>query len=170
MKMNRKIIVIGSPGSGKSTFARKLHAKTGIPLFHLDLLYHRPDRTVVSREAFDAKLRILMAQSEWIIDGNYLRTLPVRLMHCNEVFLFCLPVECCLEGARARLGRSRPDMPWAETELDPEFAERIRKFPGEQLPVIEQLLDGCRDSRRITVFHSRAEADALLAGTAQRDP
>ena len=106
--MNRKIIVIGSPGSGKSTFARKLHAKTGIPLFHLDLLYHRPDRTVVSREAFDAKLRILMAQSEWIIDGNYLRTLPVRLMHCNEVFLFCLPVECCLEGARARLGRSRP--------------------------------------------------------------
>ena len=64
MKMNRKIIVIGSPGSGKSTFARKLHAKTGIPLFHLDLLYHRPDRTVVSREAFDAKLRILMAQSE----------------------------------------------------------------------------------------------------------
>ncbi len=167
--MNRKIIVIGSPGSGKSTFARKLQAGTGLPLFHLDLLYHRPDRTVVSREEFDEKLRTLMAGPEWIIDGNYLRTLDMRLMHCNEVFLFRLPVECCLEGARARLGRSRPDMPWVETELDPEFAGMIRNFSTEQLPVIERLLDRYRDSRQVTVFHSRAEADALLAGTARED-
>jgi hypothetical protein len=61
-------------------------------------------------------------------------------------------------------------MPWVETELDPEFAGMIRNFPTEQLPVIERLLDRYRDSRQVTVFHSRAEADALLAGTAQRDP
>lgn len=44
----RKVIVIGSPGAGKSTFSRQLHRLTGLPLYHLDLLWHKPDRTNVS--------------------------------------------------------------------------------------------------------------------------
>ena len=70
----KKIIVIGSPGAGKSTFARKLREKTGIPLYYLDMLWHKPDRTNVSQEEFDAGLDSILCQDEWIIDGNYLRT------------------------------------------------------------------------------------------------
>ena len=51
-----KIIIIGSPGSGKSTFARKLSNAAGIPLYYLDMLWHKPDGTNISRETFDAKL------------------------------------------------------------------------------------------------------------------
>ena len=54
--MKRKIIVIGSPGAGKSTFARRLRDMTGLPLHYLDLLWHKPDRTNVSRDEFEAKL------------------------------------------------------------------------------------------------------------------
>ena len=48
----RKIIIIGCPGSGKSYFAKKLHDKTGIPLYYLDMLWHNLDKTHISREKF----------------------------------------------------------------------------------------------------------------------
>lgn len=41
----KKLIVIGSPGAGKSTFARKLRDVTGLPLFYLDMLWHKSDKT-----------------------------------------------------------------------------------------------------------------------------
>ena len=41
----KKVIVIGSPGAGKSTFARKLKEKTGLPLWYLDMIWHKTDKT-----------------------------------------------------------------------------------------------------------------------------
>ena len=52
----KKVIVIGCPGSGKSTFSRKLRDKTGLPLFYLDTIWHKADKTTVSREEFDLAL------------------------------------------------------------------------------------------------------------------
>ena len=43
----KRVMVIGCPGSGKSTFSRALHSKTGLPLFYLDMMYWNPDRTRV---------------------------------------------------------------------------------------------------------------------------
>ena len=55
-----KIHVIGSPGSGKSTFSRKLRDKMGLPLYYLDMIYHKPDRTAVTREEFDEKIKAFL--------------------------------------------------------------------------------------------------------------
>lgn len=55
-----KILVIGSPGSGKSTFSRKLRDKMGLPLYYLDRIYHKPDRTTVTREEFDEKIKAFL--------------------------------------------------------------------------------------------------------------
>ena len=44
----KKVIVIGCPGSGKSTVSRALHNKTGIPLYHLDMMYWNADKTTVA--------------------------------------------------------------------------------------------------------------------------
>ena len=71
----KRIIVIGSPGSGKSTFSRKLNILTNIPLYHLDLIWHKPDKTNVTKEVFDKDLFEILKQDSWIIDGNYQRTL-----------------------------------------------------------------------------------------------
>ena len=118
---SRRIMVIGSPGSGKSTFARRLRDKTGLPLYYLDMIFHNPDRTTVSREEFDHRLSEILNTNQWIIDGNYQRTLPLRFEKCTEVFLFDLPVEQCLEGAASRVGQEREDLPWVEEEFDPEL-------------------------------------------------
>ena len=69
-----KIIILGCPGSGKSTLARKLHAVTGLPLFHLDNIWWNPDGTHITREEFAARQKEITSGTRWIIDGNYGRT------------------------------------------------------------------------------------------------
>jgi adenylate kinase family enzyme len=156
-----RAIVIGCPGAGKSTFARKLRDRTGLPLYYLDRLFHRPDRSTLSREAFDRALGELLVREKWILDGNYMRTLPLRLRSCERAFFFDLPVEACLEGAEARIGTAREDLPWVETGFDPEFRQYILDFPNDQLPEIRRLLASCARGK-VIVFRSREEADDWL--------
>ena len=158
----KKVIVIGCPGSGKTTFAEKLCKKTGIPLYHLDAIWHKPDRTHIPRDDFDARMREIFAEDEWIIDGNYSRTIEMRLMECDTVFLFDLPKEICLQGAVERLGKGRYDMPWTDSELDPKFKSEIENFATEMLPIIYNLLDKHGQNKKIVIFKSREEAENFL--------
>ena len=159
--MLRKIIVIGSPGSGKSTFSRQLRDITGLPLYYLDMINHRPDRTTVSREEFDSRLSEILSTDEWIIDDNYQRTIETRLECCDAVFLLDFPLEVCLAEAAARVGTKREDMPWVEEELDEEFRQWIVDFPNEKLPEIYQMLERYKD-KNIVIFKSRQETDEYL--------
>ena len=160
--MMNKIIVIGCSGSGKTTFALKLHELSGIPLFHLDAIWHRADRTHISRDEFDARLGEILALDRWIIDGNYSRTLERRLAACDTVVLFDLPKEVALSGAIARLGVKRCDMPWVDTELDPWLRGEIESFGEKQLPVIYELIEKYKDGKAVYIFKSREDAERLL--------
>ena len=159
----QKIIVIGCPGSGKTTFARRLNEKTGIELFHLDAIWHRADKTHITREEFDLRLGEILALDSWIVDGNYTRTVRRRIEAADTVFLFDLPTEVCLDGATARLGQQRADMPWFETELDPEFRAEIERFRSEVLPRIYEVIDEYKDEKNTVVFRSREEAERFLS-------
>ncbi len=158
----KRVIIIGCPGAGKSTFARKLAAKTGLPLHYLDLIWHRADRSTVSCEEFDERLDDILAADRWIIDGNYLRTLQRRLDRCDTVFFFDLPVEECLKGAIERLGKEREDMPWQDTELDEDFRKWIIGFPEFQLPVINLLLS-MHTPATVIRFTDRQQTDEFLS-------
>lgn len=159
----KKIIVIGCPGSGKTTFSAKLNKITGIPLYHLDAIWHKPDKTHIPREEFDQRILEIFATDEWIIDGNYNRTIEMRLKECDTVFLFDLPTEFCLQGAIQRLGEKRYDLPWIEKELDPEFEGFIRDFADHSLPKIYDLIEKYKTDKQVIIFHSHEEADAYLA-------
>ncbi len=158
----KKVIVIGCPGSGKTTFAEKLHKKTGLPLYYLDAIWHKPDRTHISRDEFDDRIGEILALDEWIIDGNYSRTIERRLAACDTVFLFDLPTEVCLEGATDRLGKGRYDMPWISTELDPKFKNEIIEFRKKKLPQIYDLIEKYGQNKKIVIFKLRKETDVFL--------
>ena len=155
----KKVIVIGCPGSGKTTFAEKLHKRMGLPLFHLDAIWHKPDRTHISREEYDERLAEILELEEWIIDGNYSRTLEVRMQACDTIFLFDLPTEVCIQGATDRLGKARYDVPWIDTELDPQFKKEIEEFPEKTLPRIYELLEKYKENRQVLIFKSSMQAD-----------
>ena len=158
----KKVIILGCPGSGKSTFARKLQEKTGLPLYYLDMIWHKPDKTTLTKEEFDEKLHELIARDEWIIDGNYSRTLEPRLQACDTAFVFDLPLEVCLAGAQARVGTKRIDMPWEETELSQEFLNYILSFSQQKLPRLLQLARQYSAQKQVVFFRSRRECDDFL--------
>lgn len=159
----KKIIVIGCPGSGKSTFSRALHSRTGIPLYHLDMMFWNADKTTVERGVFLERLSAVMSLDEWIIDGNYGSTMELRMGACDTVFFLDYPISVCLHGIKERRGRARSDMPWTETEEDKEFADYVKSFNEKERPKILELLEKHRD-KDITVFSSREEAEAYLNG------
>ena len=158
----QKVIVIGCPGSGKTTFAEKLNKKTALPLYHLDAIWHKPDKTHIAREEFDARLSEILSTPKWIIDGNYNRTIEMRLLQCDTVFLFDLPTEICIGGAIERIGKRRCDLPWTETSLAPEFRQTIEEFSQNSLPKIYDMLEKHKANKEITVFKSREAAENYL--------
>ncbi len=161
-KIMKKILVIGSPGAGKSVFSRTLAEKIGLPLTHLDLIWHKSDRTHITREEFDAFLERIFKENEWIIDGNYSRTVEVRLKNADTVFFLDYPTEVCLEGLTARVGQKRADMPWVETELDAELKHMVENYPNKERVKILQLLEEYGTGKNIVIFHSRKEASKYL--------
>lgn len=157
-----KAIIIGCPGSGKTTFAEKLQKCTGLPLYYLDAIWHKPDKTHIPREEFDQRIVEIFETPRWIIDGNYKRTIEMRMKQCDTVFLFDLPVEVCLQGVTDRVGKERYDLPWLETQVDPEFRQFIEDFPKDTLPYIYELIEKYKDEKRVIIFKSREEADGFI--------
>ena len=156
-----KMIVIGCPGSGKSTFSRKLSEKTEIPLYHLDMMYWNEDKTTVNKNIFLERLGAVLQKDEWIIDGNYISTMELRMLACDTVIFLDYPLEICLDGVKSRQGKARSDMPWIEDEEDGEFIEFIKNFAKEQRPIIMDLLEKYSE-KHINVFNSRVEASEYI--------
>lgn len=157
-----KIIVIGCPGSGKSTFAKKLKEIKNIPLYHLDLIWNKPDKTTITRDEFDIELTKFFKEKEWIIDGNYQRTLERRIKEANTIFLLDYPLEVCLNGATSRVGIKRDDMPLLEENLNEEFKQKILDFEKTKLPQIYELLDRYKENKNIIIFKTREESFKYL--------
>lgn len=160
----KKVIVIGCPGSGKSTFSRALQQITGLPLFHLDTLYWNPDGTTVpEKTVFQTRLHAAMSGDRWIIDGNYGSTMEQRMMACDTVIFLDYPTELCLDGIKARKGKPRPDMPWNNSaeDGDEEFVSFIKDYPSKSRPMVLELLKKY-SHKNIVIFKTRQDADAFL--------
>lgn len=165
----KRVLVIGSPGAGKSTFARRLRERTGLPLYYLDQIWHCSDGSHLSEKEFDDRLDELLKRERWIIDGNYSRTLVRRLAACDTVFLLDYPTDLCLLGAASRIGRKREDLPWIEQEFDAEFKQHIINFPQKRLPQIYQLLQSIREEKAVIIFKTREEANTYLKKEQETD-
>jgi len=110
----QKVLIIGNAGSGKATFAIKLAQKLQLPLVHLDKLYWCGNWEHRSREEFDTLLQAQLEKPQWIIDGNFNRTISHRLQYCDTVIFFDLPTAVCLASITKRIfanfGKTRADM------------------------------------------------------------
>ena len=133
-----------------------------MPLTHLDMLFWNEDKTTVEKDVFLQRLQAVLGQAEWILDGNFSSTLELRVQECDTVFFLDYPVEVCLAGVRSRIGTVRADIPWMETEEDPEFMEYIRNFSGGHREQILQLLDKYQ-GKEIHIFTTREDADLFLS-------
>ena len=158
----KKVIVIGCPGSGKSTFSKALHKITDIPLFHLDMIFWNADKTTVEKTVFLDRLLKIVQKDEWIIDGNYASTMELRMQACDTIIFLDYPLDVCLNGIKERRGKPRSDLPWIESdEDDAEFIEFIKNYNSQSRPKVMELLD--RYSHKdIIIFSTRTQAEEFL--------
>ena len=164
-----RILIIGNMGAGKTTFARSLAEKTGLPLVHLDRLYWRGTWEHLSREEFDSLLQQQLEQPRWILDGNFNRTIPHRLQYCDTVFFLDLPALTCLVGITRRtlanLGKSRPDMggncPERFDIHKRSLYRNVLTFNRQHRKNYYRLLENAPEVR-VTVFRSRRQIHAFL--------
>jgi adenylate kinase family enzyme len=67
----RRIAVIGTTGSGKTTLARELARRLGYPHIELDALHWEPNWVEAARDVFRARVDAALRGDYWVIDGNY---------------------------------------------------------------------------------------------------
>ena len=162
-----RVMIIGCGGAGKSTLARQLGEKTGLPVVHLDKLFWTPGWVSLSREEFDKVHREAIVQEKWIIDGNFDRTMPERIQRCDTVVYLDFSRFTCLLGVAKRIlttyGKVRPDMGEGCPErFDWEFLQWVWNFNGSKREKNYRLLDQCCD-KEIYILKNRREVKRFLA-------
>ena len=168
-----KIMLIGSPGSGKSTFGKKLAQATGLPLFHLDALYWKPNWVETPREEWDSLLQKLVSEPQWIIDGNYGRTLDIRMQAADTIIWLQKPNWLCVWRAIKRqaghFGKVRSDMGEGCVERFRweflRFLLFIWRFPKQSARNLEERIRkhaALDPGKKVVILRSDAETTAFL--------
>ncbi|MFV2003512.1 MAG: AAA family ATPase [Paracoccaceae bacterium] len=122
----KRVMIVGGPGSGKSTMAVALGQITGLPVFHMDHIHYRPGW--VEREPGE-KLRLaaeIHARDRWIFEGGLSKSYSERAVRADTVIWLDLPLRLRYGRIVKRRieynGRSRADLPDDCPErLDPAF-------------------------------------------------
>ena len=164
----QRVLVIGSGGAGKSTVAREIAARLGLPLVHLDAQYWRPGWTETPADEWSAIVAKLTSEPRWVMDGNYGGTMAMRLAAADTVVFLDLPrVVCLWRVVKRRLmyhGRSRPDItPGCPEQLNWEFLRWIWTFPKRHR---RSNLERLRQSggARVVILTSQRQVDRFLEG------
>lgn len=164
----KRVLVIGSGGSGKSTFARRLGELLDIEVKHLDRFYWRPGWTEPAKEDWLQTVAELVSGDAWIIDGNFSGTLELRIRHCDTIiFLDMSRLLCLWRVVKRRLlyhKRSRPDMTEGCNEkIDLEFLSWVWNYTKRSRPKVVRLLEEQSKSKQIVWLRSNAEVEKFLA-------
>jgi adenylate kinase family enzyme len=177
MSVGDRIVVIGSPGSGKSTFSKELAKIRGIPLYHLDKIYWKAGWNPVSTLEFEEELKKILVQKSWIIDGNYSQTLVIRKGYADTIFFMDLQWPICMFRVIKRniknRNRIRDDITsGCDEKFDSDFLillKYIFHFPGKNRNDILRELSGNAYNKKITVFRTGRSSREFLKKLNKRD-
>lgn len=163
----KKILVIGSSGSGKSTFARKLGDLLKIKVIHLDSHFWHPGWIETPKDEWPGVVERLLERDTWIMDGNYSGTLEKRILACDTIIFLDLPRTICLARVLKRriayCNRSRPDLAEGCPErLDWEFLKWVWGYPKRTRPGTIELLEKFSESKEVIWLRSQSVLDRFL--------
>ncbi|MEO1550821.1 MAG: AAA family ATPase [Pseudomonadota bacterium] len=166
--MNR-IMVIGQPAAGKSTFARALGARTGLPVVHIDQIYWMPGWTERPRAQAIAMVEEAQAREQWIFEGNNTSTWPGRVARADLIIWLDLPVWQRYWRLARRIagsyGRTRPDMaPDCPERISLEFIIYIWRTRQTWRRKAAALFAAEPSAAQRVHLRSQAEMDAYLEG------
>ena len=163
-----RIIIIGCGGAGKSTLAQQLGKKLNIPVVHLDKIFWKPGWVETPPEEFDELHRRELARDQWIMDGNFNRTMPERIARCDTVIYLDFSRMACICGVVKRVlttyGTVRPDMGEGCPErVDLEFLKWVWNYNRDKKERNYRLLNEAEHAQTIVLKNRRAVKRFLKA-------
>jgi len=163
----KRILVIGSSGAGKSTFARRLSEATGLKIVHLDQLFWKPNWVEPTKEEWRETLEEILQNEAWIIDGNYSGTLDLRIQRADTVIFLDFPRAVCVWRVLKRVAfyrkGKRPDMAaGCDERFDWDFVKLTWNYPKRSKPKIESLLESYQDKLKVIRLASNKEVEAFF--------
>jgi len=164
----QRVMIIGGPGSGKSTFARRLHSLTKLPLFHLDQLYWRPGWQLTPKDEWERLMAELAARDEWIMDGGYGNTFYIRMPKADTIVWLDLPRHVAFPRVLKRLavgyGRVREDLaPDCPERVDCAFLKWAWTFRSAHAAKYRQALAEHASHAGVHIFVRSRAAERFLA-------
>ena len=167
----KRVVIIGSGGAGKSTLARVLQQKLGLPLIHLDAVFWQPGWVETERNAWLEWQQNAVKADTWIMDGNYGGSMDVRLEAADTIIFLDLPPLLCAYRALKRWlqyrGRVRPDIAEGCPEtMELSFLKWILEYRRTKRPGILEKLSKLEHKTVIRLRSSAQVKDFLkLEGT-----
>jgi adenylate kinase family enzyme len=164
----KRIAVVGYPGSGKTTFCRRLAKSVNLPIIHLDRYYNDKSKQFFEAKdlpAWEAKVHELLSNDQWIMDGNFSSTFGIRFTRADTIIFFDYPRYLCLWRILKRRfefhSKHRAEMPddWQE-RFDYSFIRYIWNFKRWSRPKILNALP--ETDTDIFVFKRPKDAEQYL--------
>lgn len=172
----KRIAIIGGGGAGKSTLARALGERLGLPVTHLDTEFWQPGWVMTPRDEQTTRQRLMVARPTWVIDGNYGGTMEIRLTAADTIIYLDFPRRLCLYRIIKRrlqyAGKTRPDMAAGCPErLTWDFILWVWNYRRAKRPgVLHRLAELEALGTTIVRLHDPAEVRRFLARLPQRSP
>lgn len=166
-----RIIVIGNAAGGKSTLARKLARRHGLPLIEVDRLLWQPGWKLTPEADYAREHAAIVAQDRWVIDGlGRQDSIAERLARSTQIILIDMPLWMHFSLAAERQvawAQGKLDNPPAGTAEMPPTRELFRTISEVEQTWMPDIRSMCAEAelegKAVTRLGSVAEIDAFTS-------
>ena len=153
----KRIVVLGQPGSGKSTLSSRLSRITGIEHVELDSVRYDENFEMTSRERWISDTEELVSSDSWILDGVYPASLDQRLLRADTVIVLQPGRLKCVWGwlRRGRRTRQRGGLLYHWRVGFP----NVWKWESVMMPRVWAKIEAIARERRYRVHHLFGDED-----------
>ena len=165
LKRAKRVLVLGSSGSGKSAFTSDLSTLLALEPIHLDAHFWKTGWVSTPPHEWEARVRTLIHKPHWIMDGTYERTLPLRLPAADTVIVIEDWRVACLYRVLKRKftvdDQNRPDAPPGQ-KIDRAFLRYIWHYPTLTRPYVYRCVEDCERPQNLIVLRGLRGISRLL--------